>query len=560
MNGEAARLREQAVEAGRLGRVGEAGALHDRAVALAANDLSILNSAAVFFSKQGDHEKAIALLRHAVAADRGAAEPLFNLALILTAARRAEEARALLVEREPELRSAARYWSIRAGAERALGRKRDAFSSYETAARLDPSNARAAHGRARMALETGRPAAAFYQAFVAGQPADRDAWLGYAEALDGEHRGAETRELLETLVAKDPMWVEALELLAQQRWAGGERDDFADHYVKAVNSGGGVPVYLSWCKTLAGVDRFVEAAEVAAAARVALGDSAGLALIEARHRGEAGDDDAAGAIFAALELATPDRFIHEARHRLRLGDAALADALCAKVIEAVPDHVSAWALRGIAWRLMGDARSEWLHGQQGLIAPLSLSLGATELGQATDYLDRLHDDSAVPVGQSVRGGTQTRGGLFDRDEGEARQIEEAFRAAVEAYRGGLPPRDDTHPLLRHRDDPWRIAGSWSIRLIDTGHHAQHIHPNGLVSSAAYFAVPESAADPDEKAGWLELGRPPADLRLDLPPVATIEPKVGQCVLFPSTLFHGTRNFPAGKRMSVAIDINLGGAA
>lgn len=558
MNGEAERLRERAVEAARLGRVEDAGALHDRAVALAPGDASILNSAAYFCSKQGNEERAIGLWRSAIAADRSAVEPLFNLALALTGTRQAEEARSLLVTREPELRSVARYWSIRAGAERALGRKRDAFSSYETAARLDPGNARAVHGRARMALETGRPAAALYQSFVAGQPADRDAWLGYAQALDAEHRDSEAGGLLETLIAKDPMWVEALELLAQLRWARGERDDFADHYAKAVNTGGGVPVFLSWCKTLAGVDRYAEAAEIAAGARIALGDSAGLALIEARHRGEAGDDAAAEAIFAALDLATPERFIHEARHRFRLGDCAAAEALCARVIDTRPDHVSAWALRGIAWRLMGDARSEWLHGQNGLIAPIPLDLDAAELQQAIDYLDRLHDDSAIPVGQSVRGGTQTRGGLFDRDDGEARRIEEAFRRAVDAYRDELPPRDDTHPLLRHRDDPWRIAGSWSIRLIDSGHHVQHIHPLGLISSAAYFAVPPSAADPAEKAGWLELGRPPADLRLDLPPIATIEPKVGQCVLFPSTLFHGTRAFPAGKRMSVAIDINLEG--
>ncbi|MCY7338836.1 MAG: 2OG-Fe(II) oxygenase family protein, partial [Sphingomonas bacterium] len=88
---------------------------------------------------------------------------------------------------------------------------------------------------------------------------------------------------------------------------------------------------------------------------------------------------------------------------------------------------------------------------------------------------------------------------------------------------------------------------------------QHIHPLGLISSAAYFAVPPSAADPVERAGWLELGRPPLDLRLDLPPITTIEPRVGECVLFPSTLYHGTRPFPAGKRMSVAIDINVDGA-
>jgi len=55
---------------------------------------------------------------------------------------------------------------------------------------------------------------------------------------------------------------------------------------------------------------------------------------------------------------------------------------------------------------------------------------------------------------------------------------------------------------------------------------------------------------------LELGRPPPDLRIDLPPVAAIEPKLQRCALFPSTLYHGTRRFCGGKRMTVAIDIQL----
>jgi hypothetical protein len=64
---------------------------------------------------------------------------------------------------------------------------------------------------------------------------------------------------------------------------------------------------------------------------------------------------------------------------------------------------------------------------------------------------------------------------------------------------------------------------------------------------------------DPQAGWLELGRPPPDLRLDLPPLYAIEPNPRQCALFPSTLYHGTRRFTAGRRMTVAIDIHLDAA-
>lgn len=556
MSAEAARLREQAVEAARGGRVQDAAALHQRAVALAPNDASILNSAALYWSKQGEAERAIGLLRRAIGADANNAEPLFNLCLILTEGGRADEALALLAARQPAMRGVARYWSIRAGAERALGRKLDALASYEAAARLDPANAKASHGRARMTLETGQPAVELYSSLVRTEPGNAEAWLGYAQALDADRRVGEARDVLETLVAKAPGWTDALEVLARMRWASGERDGFCDHYAAAVRQAPQPAVYASWSRMLAGVDLFAEAADVAAAARIVFPDLEDFALVEAGHRGEAGEDMAAEAIFARLSAMTPERALHEARHRLRTGEGEAAEKLCAGLIEQFPDQVTAWALRGIAWRLLDDPRSDWLHGQDGLIRSIPLGLDRAELDRAIDYLDLLHDSSAVPVGQSVRAGTQTRGGLFDRNEPEARRIEAAFQEVIAAYRAGLPARDERHPLLRHRAHGWRIAGSWSVRMVDAGHHIQHIHPHGLISSAAYFAVPASAADGQAKAGWLELGRPPASLRLDLEPQAIIEPRVGHCVLFPSTLYHGTRPFPAGKRMSVAIDVNL----
>jgi hypothetical protein len=36
----------------------------------------------------------------------------------------------------------------------------------------------------------------------------------------------------------------------------------------------------------------------------------------------------------------------------------------------------------------------------------------------------------------------------------------------------------------------------------------------------------------------------------------IRPHVGRLALFPSTLFHGTRPFSAGERMTVAFDVVL----
>jgi hypothetical protein len=97
----------------------------------------------------------------------------------------------------------------------------------------------------------------------------------------------------------------------------------------------------------------------------------------------------------------------------------------------------------------------------------------------------------------------------------------------------------------------RFTGSWSVRLVDGGFHSNHVHPRGWISSALYLSLPETMRG-DE--GWLSLGEPPAELGLELEPKHMIEPKPGQLVLFPSWMFHGTRPFPKGERLTVAFDV------
>lgn len=552
---QAALLREHAVHAARIGDLRRAGELFEQAVAAAPRDASILNSAGSHWSRCGHQDRAIELYELALAADPGAVEPLLNVAIMLTGAGKAERALELIKPRETTLAASARYWSVRANAERALGAKQESLRSYERAAQLDPANPRAVEGRARLALETGLDARQHYRTAVSVTRAAPTAVLGLGQALEAAGEVGQATAIAEQLVAQLPGWVDALEWLAELRWAAGEGDEFAAHYRAAAEHAGSPEVYASWCRMLAGVDRFTEAADVAAQARTAVGDAPQFALLEAVHAGEAGDDRRAEQIFAGLPLQGAERWAQEARHWLRTGEPERSEALTAAATAEAPDHIAAWALRDIAWRLLADPRHQWLHGQTGLVRPIQLDLDKRQLASAVDVLDRLHDRSNMPVGQSVRDGSQTRGRLFDRGEPEITVIEQAFEAAVEEYRRQLPPADESHPLLRHRDLAWQFAGSWSIRAFSGGRHTEHIHPQGLVSSAAYFVVPDTGAQADPQAGWLELGRPPPDLRLNLPPLLAIEPHPGRCALFPSTLYHGTRHFSHGKRMTVAIDIN-----
>lgn len=547
--------RNAAIAAERAGRTDEAATLFQRATAAHPHDAALLNSAGSFHARQRDHAAALTYFDHALERLPAYGEAIVNRAITLSALGRASEALAALRSNQAHLSDDARYWSARAGIERELRYLSAAAHSYERCIAIEPNHRRALHGRARMALERGEAdMVARYRRVLATETTDAEAWLGLAQAMEieGDLEGA--RAVAQTLVQQMPGWVAALELLAQQRWSAGDRTGFCDHYAEASRRQPDEPeIFRSWCRMLAGVDRFDQAADIAAMARARFPKLEDLALIEAARAGEAGDDMRAERIFAALDLNTDERRLYEARHLLRRHDPKRAAALLEGVLANQPDSIGTWALLDIAWRLVDDPRHHWLHGQTGLVSIQSLELVDEEYSQLVTLLQSLHAKSSWPIGQSVRDGTQTRGGLFDRTEQEIQNLIGSIERAVERHRRSMPDFDDAHPVLRHRDAPFRVAGSWSIRLTGAGKHTEHIHPQGIFSSAAHLIVPP-AAESGEMAGALELGRSPPDLRLDLPPIATVLPRVGHCILFPSTLYHGTRPFDGGERLSVAFDI------
>ncbi|GGD49462.1 tetratricopeptide repeat protein [Erythrobacter arachoides] len=514
------------------------------------------NSAGHAAMKAGDAATAARQFARAVALAPDAFDFRLNHAIALNAVGRPAEALQALRRVEDTGRANAAYCSTRGTVERALGDKAGAAQWYDLALALDPQRPRALHGRARTAIERGEPDALvrFDQA-LAANPADPDLWLGKAQALDALGQRADARALMEQIAAQAPAWGEGLRFLAQLRLAAGE-SDFAAHYAEAVERVPGDPgLPVEWARVLSGHDRNGEAAEVMARARAAFPDMPRLALLHAGYLSASGDDAQAEALFAASTLEDEERLVQEGRHALRRGDLMRAETVLSRALALNPDSIAGWALRDLGWRLSGDARHDWLHGQDGLVRMVPLRDADKVLPPAIARLHDLHDSASFPLGQSLRGGTQTRGLLFDRHEPEFAALHGAIRDTLDDYRNNLPPHDAAHPLLKHRDRQWHVTGSWSVRLSHGGdHHAPHLHPEGIVSSACYCELPgEAAMATHERAGWIELGRPAPDLRLDLQPIVSLEPVEGHLALFPSTLYHGTRPFPRGRRMTVAFD-------
>ncbi|HEV2595058.1 MAG TPA: putative 2OG-Fe(II) oxygenase [Sphingomicrobium sp.] len=433
-------------------------------------------------------------------------------------------------------------------------RLEEAREAFDAALCLNPDAQSSAEGRARVALALREDSAAEHCAraltFHNARP-DRQLRMILTAAAE---LGDGAIPLLEDYLRRHPQDPTAHETLAEIRaeWRGGE--EFLDGYIDALRKyPKSKPLLFSYWNTLARAGRTNDAIDSMDACRELFAGDRDFTLLELKFANHAGLTKRADLLADRLDD-RPDALLARGQHLLQIGNPEKAAELLEAVVRAEPRNLSAWALIELAWRVTSDARHKWLIGEPPLYGLTELSLSSSELDDVASTLRSLHRTCSQPIGQSVRGGTQTPGQLFLRPEPQILQLTDAITLGIRQFVSQLPGPDPRHPLLKHRNEGLSFGPSWSVRFTGGGYHAAHFHPNGILSSACYIQVPEALTDDPEKSGWLELGRPPPELNLDVPPLATIEPKAGRLVLFPSFLFHGTRPFLGGERMSVAFDL------
>lgn len=446
----------------------------------------------------------------------------------------------------------ARLWQWTALLHRALDQHQSALDAFAAAARIDPGDALIAHGRARTALEAGLDARSLFDAALRLGPSG-EVLLGRAAARFAMGEGEAAVEELAAILDRSPHWPQGhvhWAQLASMVGRAGEATATIDRALEAQPRDPALWHAAIDIETKA--DRHDAASRRAAAAGAATGEEARFALSYAAALSDAGQHDCAAAAFDALgEPGEIGHAVHLARHLIRTRREAPLSALVDRWMDGDSAHLM-WPYASIAWRWSRDPRRQWLEGDERLVSIVDLTPQLPSLGRLAGALRGLHAGSGRYLDQSVRGGTQTDGPLLSRIDPDLRALRTAIVAAVEAYRAQLPPIDAGHPMLRfRRDRRIRFAGSWSVRLAGAGHHSNHIHPEGWISSACYIALPDRF---DGDAGWLKLGEPQAELAAGLPPIRKIEPKVGQLVLFPSMMWHGTVPFAAGERLTVAFDV------
>ena len=501
----------------------------------------------------GAEEEALAAYERALALAPDFRDAALNRAISLCRVRSRQEGLAalrLLISRNP---ADGALWNVLGFLERDGRDVSAAAAAFDRALSLQPGDPMALKGRAAVARDRGESDVLDrYAAARAASPHDPQLILEQTQAkvAEGDIGAVDAfAQLLERM----PEWTEGQIELARMKLESRRDEGFADHIRLLLRrEPARMELWLQYIRFLSDCARFEAAAEAARDLRaIAPGDD-DLALLEAVHAGRAGDIARAGALLAAIPHDFPGRRLQETAHHVRRGKLDLALASIEVALAENPSDIGSWALAELIYRKLGDERSAWLSCQPGLVGTFELQLDPGRFEAVKTVLLRLHRSAVQIVGQSVRTGTQTRGFLFDRPEPELAELRQALEAALADYRAALPPADDRHPLLRHRNAPLEIQGNWSIRLTGSGHHVSHIHPLGLISSACYFIVPDSMSSLE---GRLEIGRPSTDLMLDLEPLHVIQPRPGQLILFPSYFYHGTTPFAVGERLTVAFDVN-----
>ena len=474
---------------------------------------------------------------------------------------------------------------------RALHADLDAQRSYEAALKIQPGYALARTNYASLLLQTGQPAKAAEQfGKLLSETTNREVIArGYVQSLIDANR---PREALEALGKVDLPTDQSAMLKGRALFHLGHFEEAIGNNAPAIKDDEyGAEAFKLSLQTLAmtgawetmahelideTLERYPQADRLHAQALTAFqraGDTVradgvfdrapkGPAVLAARAVAKIQSGDYAEAEALANQALSMQRAFPPAMYQLcfaslGLGKFDQAQAVADIALQTNPHEQFYWAIKATAGRAKGQDYRYYFNYESfvrpyDLEAPEGWSDMASFNADLKRELEALHTFSAEPLDQTLRLGTQTSPNLVHVDSPAIRGFFEAVRPAIADYVGSLG-RDPKHAFLRRNVGGFRIRSGWSVKLGRGGHHINHIHPDGWVSSAYYVDVPEG----EGKEGWIKFGEPPAPLAETLGhgPELDVQPRPGRLVLFPSYLWHGTYPITGDKtRMTLPIDI------
>ena len=483
----------------------------------------------------------------------------FGQAMALAGAGRVDQALELLAG--ITVRADAPWQAVSAHADLLKQAKQLAESAelYRRLTELRPQSVPARHNLASALGDMGRAAEAeawCRRAMSLGGDAP-ETWLVLARALQGQDRFDEAEAAYRQGLARRPGYGDMLRDLSQLIWMRTADVDAATAVLDPAIAAAPGDVGLRQIKArLLEYAGRVEAAYQTLTAGVldGAGELAAAYLIQTRDPRQAlGHADRAAALAGRAE---PAVMVAQVACHLALGQPQEALRLIDRLREMEPLNQHVLACQATAWRMIGDPRYQVMHDYGVFVRPYRLEAPEgwatleVYLVDLAEALHRLHSLKTHPVGQSLRGGSQTSAPLSQSDDPAIRAFFKAIDKPIRDYMAAIGHGED--PLRARNTGDYRVQGSWSVLLRPNGYHADHIHSEGWLSSACHIELPP-AIDGDGREGWLRFGAPPI-----LPDMAAehyVRPQPGTLVLFPSYMWHGTQPFRGeASRLTLAFDV------
>lgn len=173
--------------------------------------------------------------------------------------------------------------------------------------------------------------------------------------------------------------------------------------------------------------------------------------------------------------------------------------------------------------------------------------------------DLLNDINTADIAERKQGrltnGQQSAGNLFKRPEQSFRTLAELIKKEFLCYKNKFSTANCE--LILSFPTELEFTSSWFVKMQQGGHLSAHIHEIGWISGAVYLAMPTEHGI----EGAFEYGTHGDEYPILPPktmadfPTAHIMPKVGDIVLFPSSLFHRTIPFSSNQeRICIAFDL------
>jgi len=389
--------------------------------------------------------------------------------------------------------------------------------------------------------------------------------LGCAYYDLGKLTYAETS--LKKAIELRPNYVLAHEALNSLYWENSQKDNFLESYnlYMKSNQQPSETMYFSLAAQLILSKRHTEATDILNSAIQRYGSKPNFchALATIYIKEGINHDDSYKLIQTAINIApnNPRYRIDMANILIHQGEYIEALKHLDFALEIAPLNQEIWGYKGICWRLLEDERAHWLNNYnkfvsiQKITAPDNYDNLEHFIIELRAFLTKLHTSNQQPLDQSVIRGSQTSGNLLLNSAPIIQQLKAAINDNAKKYIASLPT-DPSHPFLSRVRSEFNFAGCWSVLFNKKGFHTNHVHPQGWISGPTYINVPKTIiADDPKKSGWVHFGE--TSLNLGDKEEKALEhcPQEGECIFFPSYMWHGTNpTITDETRMTASCDI------